>query len=192
MIRSQIFALLLTVSLFCACAPSLRTTAVRSREQRDIREMAIRQEFSTRDSLFFRALCEELLRRLDSERVRNRIIGQEIETITREYDTNRPVDTLTGKPPLRRETTQRQRLTDSICEASRVQQTEHRIRADTAFGGEHTRQQIRETGDISRQETAETSVDTQRQRGFAWWGYALCIIGLLAVGYGSYKLFKHR
>lgn len=99
MIRSQIFALLLTVSLFCACAPSLRTTAVRSREQRDIREMAIRQEFSTRDSLFFRALCEELLRRLDSERVRNRIIGQEIETITREYDTNRPVDTLTGKPP---------------------------------------------------------------------------------------------
>ena len=174
MIRSQIFALLLTVSLFCACAPSLRTTAVRSREQRDIREMAIRQEFSTRDSLFFRALCEELLRRLDSERVRNRIIGQEIETITREYDTNRPVDTLTGKPPLRRETTQRQRLTDSIC------------------GGEHTRQQIRETGDISRQETAETSVDTQRQRGLAWWGYALCIIGLLAVGYGSYKLFKHR
>ena len=127
MIRSQIFALLLTVSLFCACAPSLRTTAVRSREQRDIREMAIRQEFSTRDSLFFRALCEELLRRLDSERVRNRIIGQEIETITREYDTNRPVDTLTGKPPLRRETIQRQRLTDSICEASRVQQTEHSV-----------------------------------------------------------------
>lgn len=192
MTRSQIFASLLIVSLFCACAPSLRTTAVQGREQRDIREMAIRQELSTRDSLFFRALCEELLRRLDSERVRNRIIGQEIETITREYDTDRPVDTLTGKPPLRRETTQRQRLTDSICEASRVQQTEHRIKADTASGGEHTRQQIRVTGDISRQETAETSVDTQRQRGLAWWEYALCIIGLLAVGYASYKLFKHR
>lgn len=192
MTRSQIFASLFTVSLFCACAPSLRTTAVQSHEQRDIREMAIHQELSSHDSLFFRSLCEELLRRFDSEQVRNRIIGQKVETITREYDTDRPVDTLTGKPPLRRETIQRQRLTDSICETSRVQQTEHRIRADTAFGGEHIRQQIRDTGDISRQEAVETSVDTQRQRGLAWWGYALCIIGLLAVGYGSYKLFKHR
>lgn len=192
MTRSQIFASLLTVSLFCACAPSLRTTVVQSHEQRDIREMAIHQEISSHDSLFFRALCEELLRRFDSDQVRNQIIGQRVETITREYDTDRPVDTLTGKPPLRRETIQRQRLTDSICETSRVQQTEHRIRADIAFGGEHTRQQIRDTGDISRQEIVETSVDTQQQRGLAWWWYALCIIGLLAVGYGSYKLFKHR
>ena len=93
-----------------------------------------------RDSLFFRALCEELHRSLDGERHLHRVVGEEIETVTREYDTSRQVDTLTGTPPLRRETIRRRRLTDSTCEAGRVRQTEHRIRAYRAAapdGGQH-------------------------------------------------------
>jgi len=107
MTRRRILLPLLLAALFCACAPSRRTAAVHSRAENDLRMQVLREELSTRDSLFFRALCEELIRNLDGERHLHRVVGEEVETVTREYDTSRPVDTLTGTPPLRRETTQR-------------------------------------------------------------------------------------
>lgn len=107
---------------------------MRSHARSELQAQALREELSTRDSLFFRALCEELLRSLESERLLNRVISGEVETVTREYDTSRPVDTLSGTPPLRRETIRRQRLTDSTREAGRVRQTERRIRSDTTLG----------------------------------------------------------
>ena len=116
MTRRRILLPLLLAALFCACAPSRRTAAVHSRAENDLRMQVLREELSTRDSLFFRALCEELIRNLDGERHLHRVVGEEVETVTREYDTSRPVDTLTGTPPLRRETTQRRRLTDSTHE----------------------------------------------------------------------------
>lgn len=192
MTRRRILLPLLLAALFCACAPSRRTAAVHSRAENDLRMQVLREELSTRDSLFFRALCEELIRNLDGERHLHRVVGEEVETVTREYDTSRPVDTLTGTPPLRRETTQRRRLTDSTHEADRVRQTEHRIQADTILGGGHARQQLRTKGNTSRQEAAETDLTTAQRRGLTWWQHALCIAGLLVVAYGTYRLFKHR
>lgn len=192
MTRRRIFLPLLLAALLCACAPSRRTATMRSHARSELQEQAFREELSTRDSLFFRALCEELLRSLDGERHLHRVVGEEVETVTREYDTSRPVDTLSGTPPLRREITRRRRLTDSIRETGRVRQTEHRIRSDTILGGGHTGQQLRTEGNTSRQEVAETDLTTARRRGLTWWQHALCIAGLLAVAYGSYRLFKHR
>ena len=162
MTRRRILLPLLLAALFCACAPSRRTAAVHSRAENDLRMQVLREELSTRDSLFFRALCEELIRNLDGERHLHRVVGEEVETVTREYDTSRPVDTLTGTPPLRRETIQRRRLTDSTHEADRVRQTEHRIQADTILGGGHARQQLRTEGNTSRQEAAETARELQK------------------------------
>ena len=192
MTRRRILLPLLLAALFCACAPSRRTAAVHSRAENDLRMQVLREELSTRDSLFFRALCEELIRSLDGERHLHRVVGEEVETVTREYDTSRPVDTLTGTPPLRRETTQRRRLTDSTNETNHVRQTEHRIRADTTLGSDHTKQQLRTEGNTSQQEAVETNLDMARRRGLTVWQYVLCIIGLLVVTYGSYKLFKKR
>lgn len=192
MTRLRILLSLLLATLLCTCAPFRRTATVHSRKENDLRMQTLREELSTRDSLFFRALCEELLRSLDGERHLHRVVGEEIETVTREYDTSRQVDTLTGTPPLRRETIRRRRLTDSTCEAGRVRQTEYRIRADTTLGGGHTGQQLRTEGNTSRQEVAETDLTTARRRGLTWWQHALCIVGLLVVAYGSYRLFKHR
>ena len=192
MTRRRILLPLLLAALLCACAPSRRTAAVHSRAENDLRIQVLREELSTRDSLFFRALCEELIRNLDGERHLHRVVGEEVETVTREYDTSRPVDTLTGTPPLRRETIQRRRLTDSTHEADRVRQTEHRIQADTILGGGHARQQLRTEGNTSRQEAAETDLTTAQRRGLTWWQHALCIAGLLVVAYGTYRLFKHR
>lgn len=192
MTRRRILLPLLLAALFCACAPSRRTAAVHSRAENDLRMQVLREELSTRDSLFFRALCEELIRNLDGERHLHRVVGEEVETVTREYDTSRPVDTLTGTPPLRRETTQRRRLTDSTNETNHVRQTEHRIRADTTLGSDHTKQQLRTEGNTSQQEAVETNLDMARRRGLTVWQYVLCIIGLLVVTYGSYKLFKKR
>lgn len=135
---------------------------------------------------------DEPLDTKSGERHLHRVVGEEVETVTREYDTSRPVDTLTGTPPLRRETTQRRRLTDSTHEADRVRQTEHRIQADTILGGGHARQQLRTEGNTSRQEAAETDLTTAQRRGLTWWQHALCIAGLLVVAYGTYRLFKHR
>ena len=164
MTRRRILLPLLLAALLCACAPSRRTAAVRNRAENDLRMQAFREELSMRDSLFFRALCEELHRSLDGERHLHRVVGEEIETVTREYDTSRQVDTLTGT----------------------------RIRSDTILGGGHTGQQLRTEGNTSRQEVAETDLTTARRRGLTWWQHALCIAGLLAVAYGSYRLFKHR
>lgn len=192
MTRQRILLLLLPAALLCACAPSRRTAAVHSRAENDLRMQALREELSTRDSLFFRALYEELRRSLDGERQLHRVVGEEVETLTREYDTSRPVDTLTGTPPLWRETTRRRRLTDSIREAGRVRQTERQVRSDTLLGGGHTGQQLRTEGNTSRQEVGETDLTTAQRRGLTWWQHALCIAGLLAVAYGSCRLFKHR
>lgn len=169
-----------------------RTAAMRSHARSEQQTQTLCEELSTRDSLFFRALCEKLIRSLDGERQLHRIVGEEIETVIREYDTSHPVDTLTGTPPLLRETIRRQRLTDSTREANRVRQTERRIRSDTTLGGGHTGQQLRTEGNTSRQEVAETDLTTARHRGLTWWQHALCIAGLLAVAYGSYRLFKKR
>ena len=68
MTRRRILLPLLLAALFCACAPSRRTAAVHSRAENDLRMQVLREELSTRDSLFFRALCEELIRNLDGER----------------------------------------------------------------------------------------------------------------------------
>lgn len=192
MTRRRILLPLLLAALLCACAPSRRTAAVRSHARSELQEQALCEELSMRDSLFFRALCEELLRSLDGERHLHRVVGEEVETVTREYDTSRPVDTLSGTPPLRREITRRRRLTDSIRETGRVRQTERRIRSDTILGGGHTGLQLRTEGNTSRQEVAETDLTTARRRGLTWWQHALCIAGLLAVAYGSYRLFKKR
>ena len=192
MTRRRILLPLLLAALLCACAPSRRTAAVHSRAETDLRMQALREERSTRDSLFFRALGEELIRSLDGERHLHRVVGEEVETVTREYDTSRPVDTLSGTPPLRRETIRRQRLTDSTREAGRVRQTKRRIRSDTILGGGHTGQQLRTEGNTSRQEVSETDLTTTRRRGLTWWQHALCIAGLLAVAYGSYRFFKKR
>lgn len=169
-----------------------RTATMQSHARSELQAQALREELLTHDSLFFRALCEELLRSFDGEQHLHRVVGEEIETVTREYDTSRPVDTLTGTPPLRRETIQRRRLTDSTHEADRVRQTEHRIQADTILGGGHARQQLRTEGNTSRQEAAETDLTTAQRRGLTWWQHALCIAGLLVVAYGTYRLFKHR
>ena len=169
-----------------------RTATMQSHARSELQAQALREELLTHDSLFFRALCEELLRSFDGEQHLHRVVGEEIETVTREYGTSRPVDTLTGTPPLRRETTQRRRLTDSTNETNHVRQTEHRIRADTTLGSDHTKQQLRTEGNTSQQEAVETNLDMARRRGLTVWQYVLCIIGLLVVTYGSYKLFKKR
>ena len=77
MTRRRILLPLLLAALFCACAPSRRTAAVHSRAENDLRMQVLREELSTRDSLFFRALCEELIRNLDGERHLHRVVGED-------------------------------------------------------------------------------------------------------------------
>ena len=79
MTRRRILLPLLLAALFCACAPSRRTAAVHSRAENDLRMQVLREELSTRDSLFFRALCEELIRNLDGERHLHRVVGEEVD-----------------------------------------------------------------------------------------------------------------
>ena len=83
MTRLRILLSLLLATLLCTCAPSRRTATVHSRKENDLRMQTLREELSTRDSLFFRALCEELHRSLDGERHLHRVVGEEIETVTR-------------------------------------------------------------------------------------------------------------
>lgn len=165
---------------------------MRSHARSELQEQALREELSTRDSLFFQTLHEELLRYLENERHLLRVVGEEVESVIREYDTSRPVDTLTGTPPLRWEVIRRKRITDSIRKEDRMRQIEQQVHSDTTLGGSHTGQQLRMERITAKQEAAETDLTTTKRRGLTWWQHALSIAGLLAVVYGSYRLFKKR
>ena len=90
MTRRRILLPLLLAALFCACAPSRRTAAVHSRAENDLRMQVLREELSTRDSLFFRALCEELIRNLDGERHLHRVVGEEVLSLIHISEPTRP------------------------------------------------------------------------------------------------------
>ena len=146
----------------------------------------------TRDSIFFRELCEALREQLAIERTRNRTTVEDVETVTREYDTSRPADTLTGKPPLLRETTQRRLRSDSVQDSSRLRQTQARD-TRTATGSmtqEQDQLQLRRESD--QQTATDTATTTKSRRGLTWWQKALCFVGLLSLIYIFYRFFKNK
>ena len=94
---------LLSVLLFSNCSPQKRLAKTQEQRTNNTHEQFAADREITRDSIFFRELCEALREQLAIERTRNRTTVEDVETVTREYDTSRPADTLTGKPPLLRE-----------------------------------------------------------------------------------------
>lgn len=175
-----------------SCSPLKQTATTRSRNNDSAHgQFAADREISL-DSIFFRELCEALREQLAIERTRNRATVEDVETVTREYDTSRPADTLTGKPPLLRETTQRRHRSDSVQDSSRLRQTQTRDTHTTAGGITQERNliQLREESDL--QTATDTTTTSKSRRGLTWWHYALWITGLLAVAAGSYRLFKKR
>lgn len=181
-----------SVLFLVSCSPLKQTATTRSRNDDSAHGQFAADQKITRDSIFFRELCEALREQLAIERTRNRATAEDVETVTREYDTSRPTDTLTGKPPLLRETTQRRHRSDSMRDSSRLQQTKTRDSHIADKGMTQELQQVQLRGESDRQTTTDTAITTESRRGLTWWQKALCFVGLLTLIYIFYRLLKNK
>lgn len=184
--------MLLNALLFSNCSPQKQLAKTQERRQNNAHEQFAADREIRRDSIFFRELCEALREQLAIERTRDRATAEDVETITREYDTSRPADTLTGRPPLLRETTQRRHRSDSVRDSSRLRQTQTRDTHATAGGMAQEQQQLQLRGESDQQTATDTATETENSRGLAWWQKALCFVGLLSLIYIFYRFFKNK
>lgn len=192
-LRKYRAALMLPSVLFLvSCSPLKQTAATRIRNNDSAHEQLAANWEITRDSIFFRELCEALREQLSIERTRNRATAEDVETVTREYDTSRPADTLTGKPPLLRETIRRRHRSDSVQDSSRLRQTQTRDTHTTAGGITQERNQLQLSEESDQQTATDTATTTKSRRGLTWWQKALCFIGLLTLIYIFYRFFKNK
>lgn len=175
-----------------SCSPLKQTAATRIRNNDSAHEQLAANREITRDSIFFRELCEALRGQLSIERTRNRATAEDVETVTREYDTSRPADTLTGKPPLLRETIRRRHRSDSVQDSSRLRQTQTRDTHTTAGGITQERNQLQLSEESDQQTATDTATTIKSRRGLTWWQKALCFIGLLTLIYIFYRFFKNK
>ena len=169
-----------------------RTTTRTERLYSNSQERFFAEQTAVRDSLAFRRLYEAFSRELAAERMREQERTEDVETITRVYDTSRPTDTLTGKPPLLRETTERRTAASSEKEAGRLRQTDAQTIGETAGITTRDDTTLRIRADSTRQGDVATTAGIKTRRGLAWWQYALCVVGLLTVAYGLHRVFKKR
>lgn len=88
---------------------------------------------------------------------------EETTTVTREYDTSQPADTLTGKPPLKKETTQtRRKKTQGTQNSSTNTQTQAQTSVSTQ---------------VQTETQAQTQTRTQVDTGLTGWQRFLCWLG---------------
>lgn len=171
---------------------SRRTAAVHSRAVPTFGCRCSARNSRRSDSLFFRALCagtDPQPRRASG--ICTGLSGRRSRPSHGNTTPPQSSDTLIGTPPLRRETIQRRRLTDSTTRRPRVRQTEHRIQADTILaavmpGSSFGRKEILPGRKPPKQIHDGPSVAALPG------GSMPCIAGLLVVAYGTYRLFKHR
>lgn len=174
------------------CSPLKRTATIRSQGVNNEQEQLAAKRDRTRDSLFFRQLFEAFSQQLDLARMRERTTVEAVETVTKEYDTSRPADTTTGRPPLLRETHQRRQRTDTLRDASRLQQTlTHQLSA-AEEGAIVENEHLQLTAAADRHATVSTDMQTEQHRGMAWWQKSLCIVGLLTLLSVLYRIFKNK
>lgn len=184
--------MLLNALSFSSCSPQRHLARTQEHRESSSQEHFAAEGQLTRDSAFFRHLYEALREQLEIEQTRDRATSEAVETVTREYDTSRPVDTLTGKPPLLRETTQRRHRTDSVRDASRLRQTQTRDRHEVSQGASHEDEQMQLRGEHAGQSTVDTTAATESRRGLTGWQKALCFVGLLTLLYLIYKVFNNH
>ncbi len=99
----------------------------------------------------------------------------------REYDTNKPIDSTTGTPPLKREITQSKRRTDS---GHQMQTGAYTSKRNEMSGGQLKKQQIDTATlqeDDRRHENTEEHIKFREKRNSNGWWRILCAATILWV-----------
>ncbi len=106
---------------------------------------------------------------------------EEITTTIREYDTDKPVDPLTGTPPLKSETTQTRRRADASRREQTTSQATDRQREGFAITADRQTDRTAIRGDVRGRANVTTRVETAEKRGQTTTQRVLCAIGALAI-----------
>lgn len=121
---------------------------------------------------------------------------EQVTTTLREYDTDKPVDSVTGTPPLKREVVQTRRKADA---GRQTQTTGQTIDRQAESAGQVSKQQTDGTmlqEDSRQQENAAAQVETVERRGLNTLQRILCTLGGLAflgaLGWIGWKIIKRN
>jgi hypothetical protein len=101
---------------------------------------------------------------------------------TREYDTDKPVDPITGTPPLKRETTETRRRTDTARLEYAATQTVDRHRDSTGQISTSRRDSTGIRANVRGQEDLTARIETREKRGLnTAQRVSLVVIGALTI-----------
>ncbi len=133
------------------------------------------------ESITIATSVDSLHIRLESSTKTELRSDEEVTTTTREYDTDKPVDPVTGTPPLKRETTETRRKTDLGQQEQTALQTADR---QSEYAGRISGQQsdsMAIRGNSRGQVNTAAKIETAEKRGLNTTQRVLCSIGALAV-----------
>lgn len=145
-VPTLIFALLLW-----SCAPMKRTTANRSQTE-------IKTEQTTKVDI---GTQKETVSATESQKQE----AEETEVVIREYDTDKPADSMTGKPPLKKEILKTKRKRTNEKEQNQVEEKEQTSLTAQTVASEKEKQNLQ--------------VDDKRQTGVPIWHFILLALGIL-------------
>lgn len=146
LVPTLIFALLLW-----SCAPMKRMTANRSQTE-------TKTEQTTKTDI---GKQKEIISATESQKQE----AEETEVIIREYDTDKPTDSITGKPPLKKEILKTKRKQTNEKEQNQVKENEQTSLTAQVFVREKEKQNLR--------------TDDKRQTDAPVWHFILLALGIL-------------
>lgn len=101
------------------------------------------------------------------------------ETITEEFDTTQPIDSVTGTPPLKSRKTEKH---DKKTQSSSVENVETNTKQQAVIQSDL--QQVKNdstANDVNINREKESQTETEQKNGLNWWQTTLCTIGGLCL-----------
>lgn len=180
----------ISVALLAACSPVKKTLTARQATTTSVSAKVEMEKHTTTDSLA-RTQASDMTHAEQSTAIITDLAGsEEVTTITREYDTTQPTDSATGTPPILRETTQTRRRSTQSKQTQTSALTADRRRETTVDTRLQRHENTVSHSQNQTEGTASATLDNQQARGLSPLQNLLCIIGVLALAWLGFKLFK--
>ena len=106
--------------------------------------------------------------------------NEDTETTTKEYDTSKPIDQSTGKPPLKSETTIKKKAS---------QNADSKVTENTTE--KNARTVVDKTETTSQEKVATTLKETPKTPAIKYWLNLAYLLVAIGVGYVIYKYWNH-
>lgn len=172
------FALILLSALFLESCSSMKKVTLESRQAESKTEQHTELNREIRTDSTTASLSRDVLHDvLNDLTTTEQVSDEEITTTVREYDTDKPTDTATGTPPLKREITQSCRKTDAGRQMQITGQITDQQRETAEQVNKKQTDKMDSQENSQQQDNAAAQIETTEKRGLNTWQRILCTLG---------------